>query len=489
MGIAKFGDCRLARRGDRRAVHRRRCPAVARRGPGQVDGVAIDRTIGVSQQAQVGRSRRVRSSAPSVEVVTGATGDRRGPGSAFHDNLASFKVFMLVFAVVAVFVGAFIINNTFSITVAQRTEGDGDAAGDRGQPPPGAAHRCSPKRCAIGVVASAAGLAPASGLPLAEGDVGRDRRRRCRRARSVVSASSILVSVGGRDRGDGRLGVPAGPPGGRVPPIAALRDIAVDRSAPAPKRRAVVGSVRDRRRASLALLAGLGGAADRTRRAGRAPGARRRRGARAGTRPPGDSVLGSAAARVRGITGEMARQNAHAQPEAHRPNRVVADDRRGAWWPSSPSSAASVKTSFASASSTTTPAPTSSTRARTTAGAGSAPSWPTCAARRGSTSSRESRVTRATVDGTRREQFVASNTTTIGQTLRPRHGRGRSDVARARRHRASADDQMPPQRLDIGPNGHGRLPRVSRRSSCERSSTTRRVAGQGVRRHQCLRHG
>ena len=36
---------------------------------------------------------------------------------------AGFDTIMMIFAFVAVFVGALIINNTFSITVAQRTKG------------------------------------------------------------------------------------------------------------------------------------------------------------------------------------------------------------------------------------------------------------------------------------------------------------------------------------------------------------------------------
>ena len=41
--------------------------------------------------------------------------------SDLEDSLGFLRTFLLIFAYVALFVGAFIIFNTFSITVAQRT--------------------------------------------------------------------------------------------------------------------------------------------------------------------------------------------------------------------------------------------------------------------------------------------------------------------------------------------------------------------------------
>ena len=70
---------------------------------------------------------------------------------------------MLIFAFVAVFVGAFIINNTFSITVAQRTREHGDAACDRRLRAPGQALGARSRRVAVGVFASAIGLAAGVG--------------------------------------------------------------------------------------------------------------------------------------------------------------------------------------------------------------------------------------------------------------------------------------------------------------------------------------
>jgi putative ABC transport system permease protein len=55
-----------------------------------------------------------------VEVLTGKQ-QAQEQSDEIRDNLSFFNVFLLVFALIALFVGAFIIYNTFSIIVAQRT--------------------------------------------------------------------------------------------------------------------------------------------------------------------------------------------------------------------------------------------------------------------------------------------------------------------------------------------------------------------------------
>ena len=65
-------------------------------------------------------------------MLTGAQITAETQGDV-KDGMAFFNTFLMVFAVIALFVGAFIIFNTFSIIVAQRQQGDGAAAGDRCQ--------------------------------------------------------------------------------------------------------------------------------------------------------------------------------------------------------------------------------------------------------------------------------------------------------------------------------------------------------------------
>ena len=85
--------------------------------PGEFSSVSIKATSGVTQTEL---ASRVRAVAPGTTVKTGAqTVDQatKQVGAA----LGFINVFLLVFALVALFVGTFIILNTFSMLVAQRS--------------------------------------------------------------------------------------------------------------------------------------------------------------------------------------------------------------------------------------------------------------------------------------------------------------------------------------------------------------------------------
>jgi putative ABC transport system permease protein len=90
--------------------------------PGKYDGIEAVAAGGVSQQEL---ARRVSAVLPKgTEAVTGAAVTKENQ-DLVHKSLGFFTTFMLVFAVVALLVGAFMIFNTFSITVAQRTRENG----------------------------------------------------------------------------------------------------------------------------------------------------------------------------------------------------------------------------------------------------------------------------------------------------------------------------------------------------------------------------
>ncbi len=220
---------------------------------GQVDGVAVEAVDGISQEEMV---TRLSAAVPDLEVVTGATLVSEDQ-SAFSASFGPFKIFLLVFAFVAVFVGAFMINNTFSITVAQRTK---QLAMLRAL---GASRRqvlrsVMTEAVAIGVAGSAAGLAAgigvaaglkamfvAIGVKLPEGPM-------------VISPGSMLISAA---VGISVTVVSAWLPArraGRVPPVAALRDLSVDRTGSS-RRRPIIGASVTAVGIAL-LLAGLGGA-------------------------------------------------------------------------------------------------------------------------------------------------------------------------------------------------------------------------------------
>jgi putative ABC transport system permease protein len=85
---------------------------------GRYDQIKVAATSGVTPATLRARIRAVLPHA--VTVRTGAQQAAKET-SDLEENLGFLRTFLLIFAYVALFVGAFIIFNTFSITVAQRT--------------------------------------------------------------------------------------------------------------------------------------------------------------------------------------------------------------------------------------------------------------------------------------------------------------------------------------------------------------------------------
>jgi putative ABC transport system permease protein len=84
---------------------------------GRFDQISVAADEGV--EATVLKQRIARQMPGSVRVETGKENADRGT-EEIHDDLGFFQTFLLVFGFIAVFVGSFLIFNTFSITVAQR---------------------------------------------------------------------------------------------------------------------------------------------------------------------------------------------------------------------------------------------------------------------------------------------------------------------------------------------------------------------------------
>jgi putative ABC transport system permease protein len=87
--------------------------------PGKVDAIAVVAADGVSQ-AEV-KNNIAKALPKGTEVLTGAEITAETQNNV-KDGMAFFNTFLMVFAVIALFVGAFIIFNTFSIIVAQRQQ-------------------------------------------------------------------------------------------------------------------------------------------------------------------------------------------------------------------------------------------------------------------------------------------------------------------------------------------------------------------------------
>src|SRR5215469_3497635 len=90
--------------------------------PGKFTSISFVAAPGVSQQRLAASLQRVLP--PGTEAVTGAKIIKETQDS-FQQFLQVFGKFLLIFAVVALLVGGFIIMNTFAITVAQRNQENG----------------------------------------------------------------------------------------------------------------------------------------------------------------------------------------------------------------------------------------------------------------------------------------------------------------------------------------------------------------------------
>jgi putative ABC transport system permease protein len=86
--------------------------------PGEYGGIYVAADLGVSPEQL---AARVRAVLPATLIVRTGAQEAANQTSELEEKLGFLRTFLLVFAYVALVVGAFIIFNTFSITVAQRT--------------------------------------------------------------------------------------------------------------------------------------------------------------------------------------------------------------------------------------------------------------------------------------------------------------------------------------------------------------------------------
>jgi putative ABC transport system permease protein len=214
--------------------------------PGKFDEIAVVAEDGISQEEI---ARRVGAALPAgVEAVTGAT-VTKDTQDAINSGLSFINTFLLVFAGIALLVGGFIIFNTFFITVAQRTR-ENALLRALGATKRQVLVAVLVEALAVGLVASAlgviAGLAVAAGLKVLLDAFGVSLP-----AGGVVVTGRTIVT--GLLIGVGVTLVAAISPArkaGKVPPVAAMRDVAVGSTGYGSKQRIIVGVA--------VLLAGVG---------------------------------------------------------------------------------------------------------------------------------------------------------------------------------------------------------------------------------------
>lgn len=206
--------------------------------PGKIDAIKIVAEPGVSETELVARISDVVPD--GVEVLTGAQITAEDQ-KAIKDDLSFFNIFLLVFAAIALFVGSFIIYNSFSILVAQRTK---EMALMRAI---GASRKQVMRSVlleagVVGLIASALGLAAGVGVAAALkallAGIGIDIPA----GGIVLSSKTVIVStIAGLGVSIASAVFPARR-AAKVPPIAAMRDVAVDNSGSS-RRRLISGTV------------------------------------------------------------------------------------------------------------------------------------------------------------------------------------------------------------------------------------------------------
>jgi putative ABC transport system permease protein len=310
VGIAKFGDADSAA-GSTAALFDTPTAQTIAGAPDQFDSISVVADRGVSQETLKDRIAANLDN-KAYQVLTGAQITKENQ-SDIKNALQFFNVALLVFALIALFVGTFIIFNTFSIVVAQRLR---ELALLRAIGASGRQVLASvlTEAVLVGLFASViglgAGIVLSNALKAVLDAFGFDIPA----GGTVVSARTVIVAL---VVGTGVTIISAIVPArkaSRVAPIAAMRDVATE-GRPHSARRVLIGFAITAL-GVLTLLAGLFGDQG-IQFVGLGalivfigvfvlgPAVAR----------PLSNWIGWPAARLRGITGELARDNAMRNPK------------------------------------------------------------------------------------------------------------------------------------------------------------------------------
>jgi putative ABC transport system permease protein len=207
--------------------------------PGRYDAIDVVAAPGVSQ-TELTSDLQTAIANPDVDVISGAAAVAEAR-TASGSQLSFLNTFLMTFAIVALLVGSFVIYNTFSITVAQRTKETAllRAIGAKRKQ---VLRSVMFESIVTGLFASAigvvAGIFTAKGIALAFTGLGFALPA----GGTVVNSSTIVISmVVGTVVTVLAAYVPARR-AAKVAPIAAMRDVSVDRTGTS-VRRAVIGTV------------------------------------------------------------------------------------------------------------------------------------------------------------------------------------------------------------------------------------------------------
>lgn len=280
--------------------------------PGKVDGLKVAASPGVSQTELVARLQRVLPA--GTEAITGAALVTELQDSIQKQFLGFFNTVLMFFGFVAVIVAVFSIYNTFSIIVSQRAR---EMALLRAI---GASRRqvlfsVLFEALSVGAVASFIGVFVGAGLALGLRSLMNAIGFGLPATEFVFGPATVINGVITGTLVALIAGSMPAIKATRIPPLAAMRSVAVERTRPS-KPRIVIGalvmaaglfnviSAGLARSTSAAPSAGIGGALSLLGLVILGPAAAR----------PFSAVAGSPLPKLRGVTGALARQNAMRNP-------------------------------------------------------------------------------------------------------------------------------------------------------------------------------
>ncbi len=282
--------------------------------PGRVDSVRAVAAAGVTQQQVASRIRAALAgtgTSADYEVLTGRAAVEQARDAA-HAGMAFLGTFLMVFAVVALIVGGFVIFNAFSITVAQRTR---ETAMLRaiGSSRRQVLRMVVAEAVVVGVVASALGTVLGIGLAHGLAALFESFGIELPSGPTVVGTGAVVTAMAVGTVVTVLAAFLPARRASRIAPIAAMRDVAVDSSGTS-RRRAVIGTVLAGGGMALIAAGSTSGAA-----IGLAAGAL---AVFTGVvvlgpvvAPRFVRVVGTPLAVFRGVTGALARDNAVRNPK------------------------------------------------------------------------------------------------------------------------------------------------------------------------------
>lgn len=280
--------------------------------PGKVDGIKVAASPGVSQTELASRLQRALPA--GTETITGAALIAELQDNIQKQFLGFFNTVLMFFGVIAVIVAVFSIYNTFSIIVSQRAR---EMALLRAI---GASRRqvltsVLLEALSVGAVASFIGVFLGAGLALGLRALLNGIGFGLPASRFVFGAPTVINGVITGTLVAVVAGLVPAVKATRIPPIAAMRSVAVEKTKPS-KPRIVVGtlimaaglfnviSAGLSGGTSAAPTAGIGGALSLIGLVVLGPVAAR----------PFSAIAGSPLSKLRGVTGGLARQNAMRNP-------------------------------------------------------------------------------------------------------------------------------------------------------------------------------